>query len=72
MNWSVFSRDGYGLEHVPCEERLRDQGWFSLGQRQSQKDLRAAPQHVGGEWDRAGRISKQAVLSSSQWGLVGG
>jgi len=27
-----------GLEHSTSEERLRDQGWSSLGQRQIQKD----------------------------------
>lgn len=47
--WSV-------LEHLPCVERLRDWGLFSLGQRWLQWSLTAAPQHLWGgqQNDRAG------------------
>ena len=39
-------QDGQGWSTLPCEERLRDWVWFSLGQRRLWKDLTAAPQHV--------------------------
>lgn len=35
-----------GMEHLACEERLRDQVWFSLGQTHLWRDLTAAPQHL--------------------------
>ena len=50
-NWSEFSRGPpawSGLEHLPCEERLRDWGWFKLATRQLQGHLTAVPQYLWG------------------------
>ena len=55
-----------GMEH---EEGLRDHRWFSLGQRQIQKDLTATISICEG---LGRRFRKKAVLNPLQWGLLGG
>lgn len=43
----VISGSGFSSgSHLSCEERLRDQSWFSLGLRWLQWSLTAASQHL--------------------------
>ena len=37
-----------GLEHLSCEDRLRELGLFRLGKRRLQRNLRGAFQHLKG------------------------
>lgn len=49
------------LEHSPCEERLEDQGWFSLEKGQLQRHLTAVPSA------NRGLSGSGALLSRAQW-----
>lgn len=63
IKWKEFRRGSpgqLGLEHSPCEEKLRDQDWFSLQKRQLWEYLTAAPPNTYEE------VMKESVPGSSQ------
>ena len=59
-----------GLEHLPCEDRLRKLGLFSLGKRRLQGDLIAAFQYLKGDYKWRGINILLVWIVTGQRGMV--
>ena len=53
-----------GMEHLSCEDRLRELGLFSMGNRRLQDDLIAAFQYLKGSYSKEGDRLFSRVCSS--------
>ena len=59
-----------GLEHLPCEDKLRELGLFSLEKRKLQGDLIAAFQYLKGAYKQEGSQIFERVDNSRTRGNV--
>jgi len=59
-----------GLKHLPCEDRLKEPGLFSLDKRRLQRDLIAAFQYLKGVYKHEGNQLFARVDSKRTRGMV--